>query len=179
MSKTFFVILAVACIVNGGLLVGRGLRVRQALEPTSVPSQCDSICAPAFSDVQACGSENEACLCTATVRNDGVNCANCVASIFPSEFAPLQAAADQDVQGCAQHGTPIAPIKLTGTSPATSSGASTTPPSAGNTASSIAVPTPTAGVTGTKNGGTVLFAVPLPGLMVALGLNVVVLGLIQ
>ena len=80
--------------------------------------------------IQRCGSLNFACLCTESVRNDGVNCANCVASIFPSQLSTLQAVSDgtcaqyhhcvdinrcslaEDVQGCTQRGFPIDPVKV-------------------------------------------------------------------
>jgi len=152
---------------NGSGFPGRSALFRRqgaTLEPTDIPPECTNICAPLFSDVQSCGSLNAACLCTATVRQDAVNCANCVASIFPSELSTLQAGSDANVQLCTQEGHPVDPVKLTGT---ISSPASITPTvasaSGGNAGSGSGSSTTNSGVettttaTPTKpNGGSML-----------------------
>jgi len=115
------------------------LRARQALEPTNVPSECTASCAPVFSEVQACGSKNTACLCTATVSDAGVVCADCIAGVLPSTLEALQSEADQDVLACQQEGHVIPPVTIVGA--AVSSSNPTSPPAAGSPPATTNSPT--------------------------------------
>ncbi|GJJ14388.1 hypothetical protein Clacol_008652 [Clathrus columnatus] len=92
------------------------LRARQlgGLEPADVPSECTATCSPFFTEIQTCGTENSACLCTSAVEQAGIECLDCIAAVLPSTLQSLQSATDQSVLQCQEEGHPIAPATIVG-----------------------------------------------------------------
>ncbi|KAF8523573.1 hypothetical protein JB92DRAFT_1561692 [Gautieria morchelliformis] len=110
--QSFTIILALAArgatalSVRSPVPLNAPLRARQ-LNPSQVPQQCQTQCAPIVADLQSCTTN--LCTCTTQVANDYQACLNCLASLESSAAitADVANAVSSFNTGCASVSTHI------------------------------------------------------------------------
>ncbi|KAF8516896.1 hypothetical protein JB92DRAFT_2908870 [Gautieria morchelliformis] len=153
---------AVALSVRSPIPLSAPLRPRQ-IDPSQVPPQCQTQCAPIVADLQSCTTN--LCVCTSQVASDYQVCLNCLASLGSSATinSDVANAVSTFNAACASVSTSIALITapptgtnanasataLSGTAAPTliSSGTAASPPASTQTA-------PTAASTGSAGAAT-------------------------
>jgi len=119
-----------------------------ALDPKSIPPQCQDQCKKTTDIIVLCPSTGvpaQTCFCTPTFERDLLDCLNCLSTQRPSQTGEYQGLLDKQVATCnTQRDNPLPSLTVSGGATGTRTTSSGSPTTSGSSGSNAAL----------RNGGT-------------------------